>query len=108
MTADTRLAGLQDIPSDVKTVAYYCVSAESAGSGGVMNRRTGRYESGLVRRVMDRAVTLYATENGNLQGLQQAAEVIAPKWRASSFNTSMAANGCTSGIRASSRGCRSR
>ena len=44
-----------------------------------MNRRTGRPESGLVRRVMDRAVTLYASENGNMQGLQQVAEVIAPE-----------------------------
>jgi hypothetical protein len=63
----------------VKTVAYYCVSAESVGSSGVVNRRTGRLESGLVRRVMDRAVTLYASQYSNMQGLQQAAEVIAPE-----------------------------
>ena len=79
MTANTRETSLQDIPSDVKTVAYYCVSAESVGSSGVVNRRTGRLESGLVRRVMDRAVTLYASQYSNMQGLQQAAEVIAPE-----------------------------
>ena len=63
----------------MKTVAYYCVNANSLGSSGVVNRRTGKAESGLVRRVMDRAVTLCASENGNLQGLQQAAEVVAPE-----------------------------
>ena len=79
MTADNRVTSLQDIPSDVKTVAYYCVSADSVTSSGVVNRRTGRAETGLVRRVMDRAVTLYASQNGNLQGLQQVAEVVAPE-----------------------------
>jgi hypothetical protein len=80
MTADARETSLQDIPSDVKTVAYYCASANSATSSGVTNRRTGRLESGLVRRVMDRAVTLYASQySSNAQGLSQAAEVIAPE-----------------------------
>jgi hypothetical protein len=79
MTADNRVTSLQDIPSDVKTVAYYCVRADSVASSGVVNRRTGRAESGLVRRVMDRAVTLYASQNGNLQGLEQVAEVVAPE-----------------------------
>jgi hypothetical protein len=80
MTADTRETSLQDIPSDVKTVAYYCANANSATSSGVTNRRTGQFESGLVRRVMDRAVTLYASQySSNSQGLMQAAEVIAPE-----------------------------
>ena len=79
MVSDSLNNALQDIPSDVKTVAYYCVNANSLGSAGVVNRRTGKAESGLVRRVMDRAVTLCAAENGNLQGLQQAAEVVAPE-----------------------------
>lgn len=79
MTANVREAALQDIPSDVKTVAYYCADARSLTSSGVMNRRTGQFESGLVRRVMDRAVTLHASQYGNMQGLQQAAEVIAPE-----------------------------
>ena len=79
MASDSLTNSLQDIPSDVKTVAYYCVNASSLGSAGVVNRRTGKAESGLVRRVMDRAVTLCASDNGNLQGLQQVAEVVAPE-----------------------------
>jgi len=79
MTAATPVSGLQDIPSDVKTVTYYCANANSGTSTGVRNRRTGQYESGLVRRVLDRAVTLYASQHANVQGLDQAAEVIAPE-----------------------------
>jgi hypothetical protein len=73
------LVGLQDIPSDVKTVSYYCVDASSVTSAGVTNRRTGQAESGLVRRVLDRAVTLQASQSGNVQGLAQVAQVLAPE-----------------------------
>jgi prepilin-type N-terminal cleavage/methylation domain-containing protein len=79
MNSNSLTNSLQDIPSDVKTVAYYCVGNGLTSSSGVVNPRTGKTETGLVRRVMDRAVTLYASESGNLQGLQQAAEVIAPE-----------------------------
>ncbi len=79
MNSNSLTNTLQDIPSDVKTVAYYCVGNGLTSSSGVVNPRTGKTETGLVRRVMDRAVTLYASESGNLQGLQQAAEVIAPE-----------------------------
>jgi len=79
MNSNSLTNTLQDIPSDVKTVAYYCVGTGLANSTGVINPRTGKPETGLVRRVMDRAVTLYASDSGNLQGLQQAAEVIAPE-----------------------------
>jgi prepilin-type N-terminal cleavage/methylation domain-containing protein len=79
MNSNSLTNTLQDIPSDVKTVAYYCVGNGMVNSSGVVNPRTGKTETGLVRRVMDRAVTLYASDSGNLQGLQQAAEVIAPE-----------------------------
>ena len=79
MNSNSLTNTLQDIPSDVKTVAYYCVGNGLVNSSGVVNPRTGKTETGLVRRVMDRAVTLYASDSGNLQGLQQAAEVIAPE-----------------------------
>jgi prepilin-type N-terminal cleavage/methylation domain-containing protein len=79
MNSNSLTNTLQDIPSDVKTVAYYCVGNGLTSSSGVVNPRTGKTETGLVRRVMDRAVTLYASDSGNLQGLQQAAEVIAPE-----------------------------
>ncbi len=77
--------GLQDIPSDVKTVAYYCVDANSVSSAGIVNRRTGQAEFGLVRRVLDRAITQQASQSGNVQGLAQAAQVLAPEVRQIEF-----------------------
>ena len=70
---------LQDIPSDIKTVAYYYYDPNSGSGSGDFRDRAGNPQAGLVRRVLDRAVTLYASENTNLQSLQQQGEVIAPE-----------------------------
>ncbi len=79
---------MQDIPSDVKTVAYYLApdasmiddptvdmttSVEVPTSGGV------GYGRGLVRRELDRSVTNWAIETGDTQRLQNSGEVIAPE-----------------------------
>jgi hypothetical protein len=85
MLAADPLVGLQDVPSDVKTVAYYCVDASSVTSAGTVNRRTGQPESGLVRRVLDRAITQQASQSGNVQGLAQTAQVLAPEVRQLEF-----------------------
>lgn len=64
-------AGTGDVVSDVKTVAYFCANA-NALSGG----------TGLTRREFDRAVTSYASMNGDISAWERdlapiAAEVTA-------------------------------
>lgn len=79
ITEDSQLA-LEDIPSDVKTVAYYVVTEANAGlvtSAQLNNSEEPEY--GLARRVLDRAVTLRATESAGSMGLQNAGEIIAPE-----------------------------
>ncbi len=58
------------IPSDVKTIAYFVRSAADAG---------GSQNVGLVRREVDRSVTLYAAENGDLGSLEASETVLAPE-----------------------------
>ncbi len=79
MVASNSVNPLQDIPSDVKTVAYYYYDPNSSTSSGDFRDRAGNPQAGLVRRVLDRAVTLFATENSNLSSLQQQGEIIAPE-----------------------------
>lgn len=70
---------LQDIPSDVKTVAYYCINSGMQPTVGYQRGSIATASSGLVRRVLDRAVTLYAADSGNVMALQQLGDVIAPE-----------------------------
>lgn len=77
------------IPSDVKTVLYYLGEARDAtnvtngastgvpglGAAGIGNGLA----VGLVRRELDRAVTQFASANGNTDALFAKAEVIAPE-----------------------------
>ena len=71
-----------DRPSDVKTIAYYVQGDQSGGavggSGGSIQDQEDM-QPGLVRRSLDRATTMYAIENGNVQSLQGLGEVIAPE-----------------------------
>jgi len=73
-----------DIPSDVKTVAYYVryadgTSSMAFSSGGELASEDVAASTGLVRREVDRAVTLYAANTGSLSALDEMAEVIAPE-----------------------------
>ena len=85
MATSSLLNVVQDIPSDVKTVAYYCVNAGDTTSATALRDRSGQPQRGLVRRVLDRAVTMYASTTGGAGGLQQAADVIAPEVAAVEF-----------------------
>ena len=79
---DGSIGNLDDIPSDIKTVTYYL---QPAGAGGVEDPLNSISPSddpnngGLVRRSLDRAVTIYAANNGNLSQLSQTGEVLAPE-----------------------------
>ncbi len=80
LSADSQLK-LDDIPSDVKTVAYYVVTATSGGltPPTQLNGAEDTPQYGLARRVLDRAVTLRASESSSANSLQQSAEIIAPE-----------------------------
>lgn len=75
---------LTDIPGDMKTVTYYVQTATSMGvtdsmaSFGSGSVNEG-YNSGLVRRQLDRAITAYAEENGDTQRLLQTGDLMAPE-----------------------------
>lgn len=76
---------VEDLPSDIKTVAYYVRQEEaqmstgftSAAPGSALGRELRR--PGLVRRQLDRAVTMYATQGGNTTNLQSKEQLVAPE-----------------------------
>ncbi len=77
--AATMPGEMVDIPSDVKTVAYFFHDPSNPVSSGDLRDAAGNPQSGLVRRVMDRAVTLYASTNASMTTLQNTGEIIAPE-----------------------------
>lgn len=86
---DEDTSDIDDVPSDLKTVAYF---VQPAGVGvqdplvmldpSAMLEPTG----GLVRRVLDRAATVEAANNGNLTLLNQTGELLAPEITAIEFS----------------------
>lgn len=63
--------------SDVKTIAYYVVGPQS-GTGANEASFTGT-EQGLVRQEMNRAVALYAAEQGGLDPAASQIQLLAPE-----------------------------
>ena len=88
---DETTTDIDDVPSDLKTVAYF---VQSAGMiGGVQDplnsldpEAAGEVTGGLVRRSLDRAATVYAASNGNLTLLNQTGELLAPEITAIEFS----------------------
>ncbi|MDA8697875.1 type II secretion system protein GspJ [Rhodopirellula sp.] len=84
---DTNTSDLDDIPSDIKTVAYFVQSADV--SGGVQDAlanataelglETSLDSGGLVRRSLDRAATVEAANTGSLSLLNQTGDLLAPE-----------------------------
>jgi hypothetical protein len=73
-TSASSSSSLSDVTSDVKTVAYFLASGQSASVAG------GPAQSGLMRRELDRAVTLFAAEQGSsLSNLDQSLDPMAPE-----------------------------
>jgi prepilin-type N-terminal cleavage/methylation domain-containing protein len=81
--------GLADVPSDIKTVTYY---VQAAGSTGVIDPLAGVSDpdasplalgssagGGLVRRQLDRQVTRYALDSGNMTSVNLAGDLLAPE-----------------------------
>jgi hypothetical protein len=83
-------AGASDIPSDVKTVAYYLAAdtgpVDAAEDTLVAQRQAAQASSsanaqgwgrGLMRRVLDRSVTQWALNNGDASRLDAQGELVA-------------------------------
>ncbi len=72
---------LGDLPSDIKTVAYFLLvpGMRMTGHGQIGSGEQNQPQFGLVRRELDRAVTQYALNEGNIEGLDASAEVLAPE-----------------------------
>lgn len=79
-----------DLPSDVKTVAYYLMSnsaglgsAPSSGGESVFGRLDASGQEnlaeGLVRRSLDRSTTQWAIENGDVARLDRVGQILAPE-----------------------------
>lgn len=81
---DASTANLDDVPSDIKTVAYYVQAAgattgvsDPLASAGDSGNAAGA--GGLVRRSIDRAAALQAATTGGLAQLNQTGKVLAPE-----------------------------
>jgi hypothetical protein len=78
------VGGVTDVPSDLKTVAYYVRGPASAppdtgfAPQGTLTASDST-RAGLVRRELDRAVSQYANEQGRMEQLNQQGELIAPE-----------------------------
>jgi hypothetical protein len=88
---DETTANLQDVPSDLKTVAYYVQSSDS--TGGVLDAlaeldpdATELMSGGLIRRSLDRAATVEAATMGNVSTLNQTGDLLAPEIKSIEFS----------------------
>jgi hypothetical protein len=77
-----------DMPSDIKTVSYYVQAKRTDGVRDPLATQVDiRSQSssadgaagGLVRRSLDRAITLFAYEQGTTDSLQRTGELLAPE-----------------------------
>ncbi|MDV6031577.1 MAG: prepilin-type cleavage/methylation domain-containing protein [Phycisphaera sp. RhM] len=79
---DVDPGNLADLPSDLKTVTYYVQAADSIGIEdplAKLDATTSTTAGGLVRRVLDRSATTFASTSGNLAALGQTGELLAPE-----------------------------
>ncbi len=88
---DETTTDLQDVPSDLKTVAYYVQADESIG--GVLDSlaeldpdASELTTGGLVRRSLDRAATVEAATMGNVNTLNQTGDLLAPEIKSIEFS----------------------
>ena len=91
---DQTNGNIDDVPSDLKTVAYFV--QESGTIGGVQDQLEtvgnsgqsgsgGTVSGGLVRRSLDRNVTVYAASTSGLITLSQSGDLLAPEVTSISF-----------------------
>lgn len=79
---DVDPGNLADLPSDLKTVTYYVQPADALlieDPLAKLDASTPAQAGGLVRRVLDRSATTFASMSGNLSALSQTGELLAPE-----------------------------
>ena len=84
---DTDTTDLDDIPSDIKTVAYFVQSPDTLGgvedslatATAELGLEFNLSNGGLVRRSLDRAATVEAANTGSLALLNQTGDLLAPE-----------------------------
>lgn len=97
--ADPTTGNMGDMPSDVKTVSYYVQAPGQTGiqdplatlmqqsaASGSSAANTLTSNGGLVRRSVDRAVTQYAYESAQSDGLLRTGQIVAPEVVAIEFS----------------------
>lgn len=75
---------LVDVPGDVKTICYYVQSPTNMGVNDQLAELTGvsttdGMSAGLVRRRLDRAVSAFAEEQGQMDQLLRTGDLVAPE-----------------------------
>ncbi len=97
--ADPTTGNMGDMPSDIKTVGYYVqapgqtgiqdplatLMQQSAAAGSTVANATTS-NGGLVRRSVDRAVTQFAYESAQSDGLLKTGQIVAPEVIAIEFS----------------------
>ncbi len=81
-------ARLTDIPSDTKKISYYIQAAQLQGIQDPLEAAAGNgnlANGGLVRRSLDRAVTRWVYEQGQMEQMASTGQLIAPEVVALSF-----------------------
>lgn len=82
----TNTAALQDVPSDVKLISYYCRNTDLETTASAQDIFIDDPTTpGLVRGQLSRAITAYAMNNGNFQAVQAADKLLAPEVMAVEF-----------------------
>ncbi|QEF99857.1 hypothetical protein Mal15_39240 [Stieleria maiorica] len=78
---DVDPGNLADLPSDLKTVTYYVQASDAVGVDDPLAKLDASASTGggLVRRVLDRSATTFASTSGNLSALGQTGELLAPE-----------------------------
>ncbi|MFK8111454.1 MAG: type II secretion system protein J [Rubripirellula sp.] len=79
---DEDTSDIDDVPSDLKTVAYFVQPSGTGVQDTLMQLDPGASlddSGGMVRRSLDRAATVEAANNGNLTLLNQTGELLAPE-----------------------------
>lgn len=84
MTMPDPDTGAVDLASDVKSIAYFVQPAQNGASTSTESFQSvlapdANLRAGLVRRVRDRAVIAYASENGTLTQQDALGDVVAPE-----------------------------
>lgn len=77
---------IRDRASDLKTVAYFVVEPGRGSLSSAVGTAASANNGGMVRRELDRAVTMWAAENGNLAMLDNTGELLAPEVLALEFS----------------------